>query len=245
MPRRRSPFSLPKTVGFLIVFSSTLGALRAWSQCAAGFDCERRCPSWVELESTLPPPHGPTVSNSTRYLLMRDTYGMVFTSEPTVNDIATYTHGMIQAIYKAYALGPSCAPYEIAVGDQTKKMASCLPCTLFMVATGYPPTSIHQRDPGAGLSRDVASIARPRSRRHPSIRCRPCRRRRDDGSIGSRGSGSDARTVPRRRRRSGCRSRTTWPGTRTCCRPAGTGCSPTGCGIGPRVWVFHPIRTRK
>lgn len=74
---------------------------------------------------------------------MRDTYGMVFTSEPTRTDVATYTHGMIQAIYKAYALGPSCVPYEIAVGDQTKKMASCLPCTLFMHSVGYPPTSIH------------------------------------------------------------------------------------------------------
>jgi hypothetical protein len=65
------------------------------------------------------------------------------TAEPTVDDIATYPHGMIQAIYKAYGLGPSCTPYEIAVGDQTKKMASCLPCTFFMVATGYPPSSIH------------------------------------------------------------------------------------------------------
>ena len=76
-------------------------------------------------------------------LEMRDKYGMVFTEKPTMTDIATYTHGMIQAIYKAYALGPSCAPFEIAVGDETKKMASCLPCTLFMHAAGYPPTSIH------------------------------------------------------------------------------------------------------
>jgi hypothetical protein len=76
-------------------------------------------------------------------LEMRDKYGMVCTSDLTTTDIATYTHGMIQAIYKAYALGPSCEPYEIAVGDQTKKMASCLPCTLFMHAAGYPPTSIH------------------------------------------------------------------------------------------------------
>ena len=30
-----------------------------------------------------------------------------------------------------------------AVGDATKKMASCLGCTLFMHAAGYPPTSIH------------------------------------------------------------------------------------------------------
>jgi hypothetical protein len=74
---------------------------------------------------------------------MHDKFGMVFNGEPDINDIATYTHGMIQAIYKSYSLGPSCTPYEIAVGDHTKKMASCLPCTLFMAATGYPPTSTH------------------------------------------------------------------------------------------------------
>jgi hypothetical protein len=74
---------------------------------------------------------------------MRVTDEMVFNGEPTIDDIAAYTHGMIQAIYKAYSLGPSCAPYEIAVGAVTTKMASCLPCTLFMVAQGYPPTSIH------------------------------------------------------------------------------------------------------
>src|SRR5262249_50803674 len=69
--------------------------------------------------------------------------GMVFNGDIAENDIAMYTHGMIQAIYKAYGLGPNCEPYEIAVGDVTKKMASCLTCSLFMYATGYPPTSIH------------------------------------------------------------------------------------------------------
>ena len=69
--------------------------------------------------------------------------GMIFNGDVTPNDIAAYTHGMIQAIYKAYDLGPNCEPYEIAVGDNTTKMASCLPCTLFMYATGYPPNSIH------------------------------------------------------------------------------------------------------
>jgi hypothetical protein len=59
------------------------------------------------------------------------------------DDIAMYTHGMIQAIYKAYNLGPKCEPYEIATGDETTKMASCLTCTLFMYANGYPPNSIH------------------------------------------------------------------------------------------------------
>lgn len=69
--------------------------------------------------------------------------GMQFNGWPSDGDIAAYTHGMIQAIYKAYGLGPSCAPYEIAVGSVTTKMASCLPCTTFMVAQGYPPTAIH------------------------------------------------------------------------------------------------------
>ena len=76
-------------------------------------------------------------------LEMRDRYGMVFVGEPSDSEVACYTHGMIQAIYKAYALGPSCVPYEVAVGDLTKKMASCVGCTLFMHAVGYPPTSIH------------------------------------------------------------------------------------------------------
>ncbi|MFD1559654.1 hypothetical protein ACFSHT_29115 [Paraburkholderia silviterrae] len=69
--------------------------------------------------------------------------GMAYVDDVTTDDIAAYTHGMIQAIYKAYHLGPACEPYEIAVGDVTKKMASCLTCTLFMNAAGYPPTSIH------------------------------------------------------------------------------------------------------
>lgn len=75
--------------------------------------------------------------------VMRETLGMVFEGEPTATDIAGYTHGMIQAIYKAYALGPSCTPYEIPVGKSTTKLASCFPCSLFMVALGYPPTASH------------------------------------------------------------------------------------------------------
>jgi len=70
-------------------------------------------------------------------------FGMVFNGDINSADIAAYTHGMVQAIYKAYSLGPSCTPYEIAVGDVTKKMASCIPCTLFMYSLGYPPTAIH------------------------------------------------------------------------------------------------------
>jgi hypothetical protein len=69
--------------------------------------------------------------------------GMVYLGEPTTADVVGYTHGLVQAIYKAYALGPACAPYEIAVGDLTTKLASCFPCTMFMTALGYPPTSTH------------------------------------------------------------------------------------------------------
>ncbi|HFS0803663.1 TPA: hypothetical protein ACHYZ4_003453 [Pseudomonas aeruginosa] len=69
--------------------------------------------------------------------------GMVFVNDIGKDDVAMYTHGMIQAIYKAYDLGPNCEPYEVAVGDLTKKMASCLTCAFFMYATGYQPTSIH------------------------------------------------------------------------------------------------------
>lgn len=54
-----------------------------------------------------------------------------------------YTHGMIQAVYDAVANGPWCTPFEIAVGTQTTKLASCFPCTMFMYAAGYPPSAIH------------------------------------------------------------------------------------------------------
>jgi hypothetical protein len=69
--------------------------------------------------------------------------GMAFVGEPGCDDIGAYTHGMVQAVYKAYSLGPSCTPYEISVGKVTTKMASCFPCTLFIDALGYPPTAIH------------------------------------------------------------------------------------------------------
>lgn len=69
--------------------------------------------------------------------------GMQFVGTPTTQTVSGYTHGMVQAIYKAYSLGPACTPYEIAVGTKTTKLASCFPCTMFMTALGYPPTSTH------------------------------------------------------------------------------------------------------
>ncbi|RKH10769.1 hypothetical protein D7V97_12960 [Corallococcus sp. CA053C] len=69
--------------------------------------------------------------------------GMVQEPFSTPMGVVGYTHGMIQAIYDAVAHGPWCTPFEIAVGHQTTKLASCFPCTLFMYAAGYPPSSIH------------------------------------------------------------------------------------------------------
>jgi hypothetical protein len=54
-----------------------------------------------------------------------------------------YTHGMIQAIYDAVQKGPWCTPFEIAVGNDTRKLASCFTCTLLMYAAGFPPSAIH------------------------------------------------------------------------------------------------------
>ena len=88
-------------------------------------------------------PTKPTAAQITHE--MEHKYHMVFngTVAPGGIDVAMYTHGMIQAIYLAYGHGPSCRAYEIAVGAQTTKMASCVPCSLFMSANGYFPNSIH------------------------------------------------------------------------------------------------------
>jgi len=58
-------------------------------------------------------------------------------------NVVGYTHGMIQAIYDATQRGPWCTPFEIAVGRETTKMASCFLCSMFMYAAGFPPSAIH------------------------------------------------------------------------------------------------------
>jgi len=58
-------------------------------------------------------------------------------------ELVGYAHGMIFAGCRAVAEGPWCTPYEIAVGHQTTKLASCFGCTLFMYANGFPPSDIH------------------------------------------------------------------------------------------------------
>lgn len=59
--------------------------------------------------------------------------------------IVGYVHGMIQAIYDVagHDKGKGGTPYEIAVGKETTKLASCIPCTLFMEATGNPASAVH------------------------------------------------------------------------------------------------------
>ncbi len=57
-------------------------------------------------------------------------------------DIVGYTHGMIQAIYDV-AWRKAGKPYEIAVGNQTTKLASCFTCAIFMEANGFPASSTH------------------------------------------------------------------------------------------------------
>ncbi|MDR2383680.1 MAG: hypothetical protein LBD76_07360 [Prevotellaceae bacterium] len=48
-------------------------------------------------------------------------------------------HGMIQAMIDS----PNDLIFEIALGQNTSKVGSCVPCSLFMFANGRPPSSIH------------------------------------------------------------------------------------------------------
>lgn len=59
-----------------------------------------------------------------------------------LDDVIGYTHGMIQAVYDVVWRGGG-TPYEIAVGNDTTKLASCFTCAIFMEATGFPASSTH------------------------------------------------------------------------------------------------------
>jgi len=54
-----------------------------------------------------------------------------------------YIHGMCTAINMCNKHGGWSTPYEVATGDQTTKISSCFPCTTYMYATGFPPSSAH------------------------------------------------------------------------------------------------------
>lgn len=57
--------------------------------------------------------------------------------------VVGYCHGMTWAIQRAKEIGPWATPYELGVGIKTKKLASCMGCTSFMYATGFPPSAMH------------------------------------------------------------------------------------------------------
>ncbi|TQV77616.1 hypothetical protein FKG94_14680 [Exilibacterium tricleocarpae] len=54
-----------------------------------------------------------------------------------------YIHGMSAAIHMCVRHGPWSTPYEVTVGEATTKISSCLACTTYMYALGYPPSSGH------------------------------------------------------------------------------------------------------
>jgi hypothetical protein len=57
-------------------------------------------------------------------------------------DIVGYTHGMIRAIYEAVRIGQGTA-FEMSIGTDTFKLASCLSCSSFMMANGVDASSSH------------------------------------------------------------------------------------------------------
>jgi hypothetical protein len=56
--------------------------------------------------------------------------------------VVGYCHGMNWAIMHTALLGGGTA-YEVAVGFETSKLASCFGCTTFMYANGAPPSYMH------------------------------------------------------------------------------------------------------
>ncbi len=68
---------------------------------------------------------------------------------PKLDDkIVGYTHGLVRAIYECERIGEG-RPYEMSLGTNTAKLASCMSCSFFMVANGYSPSASHL---GAGES---------------------------------------------------------------------------------------------
>jgi len=57
--------------------------------------------------------------------------------------IVQYIHGMSWAMREALRWGPWTTAYELAVGKDTKKRASCFACTTYMYSAGFPASSSH------------------------------------------------------------------------------------------------------
>lgn len=57
-------------------------------------------------------------------------------------DIVGYTHGMIRSIYETSRIGQGTA-FEMSIGADTFKLASCMSCSMFMTANGVDASSTH------------------------------------------------------------------------------------------------------
>ncbi|MDM0053017.1 hypothetical protein [Variovorax sp. J22R115] len=57
-------------------------------------------------------------------------------------DIVGYTHGMIRCIYETVRIGQGTA-FEMSIGVDTFKLASCMSCSSFMMANGVDASSTH------------------------------------------------------------------------------------------------------
>lgn len=69
--------------------------------------------------------------------------GFGFDVAPRASKVVGYVHGMSQAMVESVRKGPWCVAHEHAIGDDTTKLASCFPCTTYMYAAGFPPSSTH------------------------------------------------------------------------------------------------------
>jgi hypothetical protein len=62
--------------------------------------------------------------------------------EPYLYGLFESYHGMVQAISK-YPQPNNDVLFEIALGNSTTKVGACIPCSIFMFATGRLPSSVH------------------------------------------------------------------------------------------------------
>ncbi len=63
---------------------------------------------------------------------------------PTGSDLFASVHGMTQSIIHYYGNGdPNKVNIELALSKDTCKVASCIPCSLFMWSNGTPATATH------------------------------------------------------------------------------------------------------
>jgi hypothetical protein len=57
-------------------------------------------------------------------------------------DVAGYAHGMIRCVYETVRIGQGTA-FEMSIGTNTFKLASCMSCSSFMMANGVDASSTH------------------------------------------------------------------------------------------------------